>query len=315
MRLPSTVPAPRSVLLVLLPVAMAAALLALAPRPAAAESILLNPPSGWNGIAISGSVTAGWKQSGGAAIATSSPSTSFLLAGPSFPPLTPGQVLTGPTASATILPTSGDAKDKAHVSLSYSVTVGAAGPGSSDKFNFSILGETSAQNATYDFGGGIGVQNADAFIIADFTIMSFAPIPAGTFASIGLPALPVLTAPAPNVETMTTTANVGPYGAWTTTIVMAPGYGGSILPLTLGPSVSDAFEYRMTYMLTTPYGTDPSVSLSFEGSMERASVPEIGLLQAPVALLAGALGLLEWRSRRRRAPWQRDASTSAGAYG
>lgn len=59
MRLPSTVPAPRIALPVLLPAAMAAALLALAPRPAAAESILLNPPSGWNGIAISGSVTTG----------------------------------------------------------------------------------------------------------------------------------------------------------------------------------------------------------------------------------------------------------------
>lgn len=299
MRLPSEGSRRRRALALLCPIALCVVVMALDRRPATAASILLDPPPGWNGIMVTGSVTAGWKQSGGAATATAS-STSFLLAGPSFPPLTPGQILTATPASATLLPTSGNAKDKAQVSLAYSVTVGGSGSTSSDKFNFSIAAETSAVNAAYDFGGGVGVQNADAFIVADFTLVSFAPIPAGAFASIGLPALPSLGVPAPNIETMTTTARIGPYGAWTTTIVMAPGYAGSILPLSLGPSASDAFQYRMTYTLTTPYGTDPSVSLAFEGSMERSNVPEIGLMHAPVALLAGALGLLESRSRRRR---------------
>ena len=286
---------------------VAAAMLALGRRPAAAESILLNPPSGWNGIAISGSVTAGWQQSGGAAQYGLSSST-FLLAGPTFPPLVPGEILTGTPATATALPTIGAAKDKAEVTLAYSVTVGAAGPGGADKFNFSIQAETSAVSSQFDFGPGVGVANADAFIIADFTLMTFAPIPAATFASMGLPALPTLGVPSPNIETMSTTARVGPYGAWTTTIIMTPGFAGSTLPLALDPAAGDSFLYRMIYTLTTPYGTDPSVSLAFEGSMERSSVPEIGFVAAPLGLLCVAFGLVESRQRRgRMCALQRDA--------
>lgn len=276
---------------------------ATAARETAAESILLNPPSGWNGIFVSGSINAGWKQSGGAAT-LSTQANGFLLAGPSSPPLTPGQVLTAPTLALTMLPTTGAPKDKAQVSLDYGVTVGGAGPGGSDKFSFAIRAETSAVSAQVDFGGAVGLANADAFITVDFILQSFAPIPASTLASIGLPALPTLSAPAPNVETMVTTARIGPYGAWTTTIVMDPGYAGSIVPLVLDPATSDSFLYRMSYTLLTPYGTDPSVALDFEGSMARAeAVPEIGLSGVPLGLLAGALSLLEARfhGQRRRA--------------
>jgi hypothetical protein len=273
---------------------------ATASRETAAESILLNPPSGWNGIFLSGSINAGWRQSGGAAVVSVS-TTSFLLAGPSNPPLTPGQILTGAPLNLTFLPNSGETKDKAQASLQYSVTVGAAGPGGSDKFNFAFSAETSAMDAKVDFGAGIGVANADAYAVVDFFIQSSAPIPASTLASIGLPAIPTLSAPAPSIETLVTTARIGPYGAWTTTIVMDPGYGGSVLPLVLGPSASDAFLYRMTYTILTPYGSDPSVSFAFEGTMARAeAVPEIGLSGAPLGVLLGALGLLEAGLRPRR---------------
>lgn len=303
MRLPSKGPGLRHAGFALLPIVLAVAGLALDRRPATAESLLLNPPSGWNGIMVSGSVAAGWKQSGGAGLVMT-PATTVFLAGPSFPPLVPGQVLTAAPASATLLPTSGDAKDKAQVTLSASVTVGDAGPTGFDTFNVSIFSETSAVNAKVDFGPGIGLQNADAVVIADFMLVTFAPIPAVPFATIGLPAIPALSAPPPNIETLTATARMGPYGAWTTTIVMGPGYAGSVLPLTIGSSSSDAFMYRLTYTITTPYGTDPSVSLAFEGSMETASVPEIGLMTLPVALLAALAGLLESRSRRPPDPRQ-----------
>ena len=131
-------------------------------RPASAESLLLNPPSGWNGMFMTGSIRAGWKEHGGAGEAISSAS-GFLLAGPSFPPLTPGQVLTATPLHLSIAPSSGAPKDNAEVSLAYSVTVGALGPTSSDKFNLSFSGVTSATSALVDFGGGLVA--ADAFIM------------------------------------------------------------------------------------------------------------------------------------------------------
>ena len=276
---------------------VAAAMIALDRRPAAAESILLNPPSGWNGIAISGSIRAGWKENGGVGESITSAS-GFLLAGPSYPPLAPGQVLNGTPLNLSIAPTSGDTKDKAEVTLNYSVTVGAAGPGSSDKFNLDFSGETSATNARVDFGGGL--VPADAFIAVDVTLMTFAPVPAATLASIGLPALPLLTALPPNVESLSAMVKVGPFGAPTTIISMGPGASALTLPLVLDTATTDMLEYSLKYTLLTPYGTDPSVSFNLEGSMERSSVPEIGFTTAPVALFAGAFAVLESRTRRRR---------------
>lgn len=273
------------------------AVVAAAPTPAVAESLLLNPPPGWNGLIVTGSVRAGWKENGGAA-EVSTAALSFLSAAP-FPPLTPGQVLTGAPPHLTSLPMSGDPKDRAAVKLTYDVTVGAAGPGSSDKFTLGISATTSAVTAQYDFGGGL--VNADAFVAVDFAIMTSSPVPAATLASFGLPSLPALTASPPNVESLNAKAEIGPYGAPTTTIVMTPGYAGSVLPLVLGPFTSEFFIYSLSYRLLTPYGTDPSVAIALEGSMERTNaVPELGLAAGPLALLLGGLGLLE-KTRRRQA--------------
>lgn len=271
---------------------------ALCPSRTAAESLLLNPPSGWNGIMFSGSVSAGWRQRGTDS-AFFTRSSSFLLAGPSNPPLTPGQVLTVAPVFAGMLPTAGDAKDTAHVTLGYSVTVGAAGPGGSDTFNLAFSGETSALRALVPFDGS--PEPADAFIAVAMKLIIPSPVPAATFASIGLPALPLLSAPPPNVESLSATLKVGPYGAPTTVITLGPGSSALTLPLVLDPATTDMLEYTLTYKLLTPYGTDPSVSFSLEGSMERSSVPEIGLMRAPIALLGALAGLIDSRSRRPRA--------------
>ena len=73
-----------------------------------------------------------------------------------------------------------------------------------------------------------------------------------------------------------------------------------MLPLVLGPVTSEFFIYSLSYRLRTPYGTDPSVTLGIEGTMERtaAAVPELGPWAGPVALLFSGLGLL---GRRRSA--------------
>ena len=140
---------------------------------------------------------------------------------------------------------------------------------------------------------------ADAFIMAELTLIVPAPVPAATLASIGLPALPSLSAGPPNVETLSATVKVGPFGAPTTVITQGPGSSALTLPLMLDPATTEQFEYKLTYTLLTPYGTDPSVSFNLEGSMERSSVPELGLGSAPLSLLCGAAALLESRRRRK----------------
>jgi hypothetical protein len=267
------------------------------PATATAESLLLNPPSGWNGFFVSGTVRAGWKETGGPGSAIT-PGSSFMLAGPTFPPLTPGQVLTRPPLHLSSMPGSGNPKDIAEVRLDYSVTVGAAGAGGSDKFNLALSGTTSATNARYDFGGGL--VPADAFIAVDFFMLTAAPVPAATNAVIGLPALPSLTTSPPNVESLSAVIQIGPFSA-PTTITMAPGSGATLLPLVLNTATNDVFQYKFSYQLLTPYGTDPSVAIALEGSMVRTNaVPELGLAAGPLALLLGGLGLLE-KTRRRQA--------------
>lgn len=268
-------------------------------RPADAASILLDPPPGWNGIMVSGSVTAGWRQSGGAATVSTSAS-SFKLVN-SFPPRTPGEVINGSTLHLTSLPFSGGTKDKAEVSLAYGVTVGTLSPTSSDKFNFTINAQTSATTAQVDFGGAVGVANADAFVEAEFLFQTFSPVPPSALAAVAMPALPILSPETGTVKTMNATADIGPFFA-PTRIVMGEGFPGSIEPLRLDPATTDAFIYRMKYSMVTSYGFDPTVSLAFEGSMERSSVPEIGMVHAPLALLAALAGLIESRSRRSSCP-------------
>lgn len=253
----------------LLPLLAAGMLACWADRQAAAASLLLDPPSGWNGLAISGRIVAGWKEHGGPGVA-SSEATSFLIAGPTDPPLVPGQILTGDPLALSILPGAGDPKDRAEVSLAYGVTVGTPSVDSFDRFRFNIDATTSATTARYDFGAGL--VPADAFVFVDVQMMSAAPMPAATLAALELPGLPSLTAGDPHVEALGVAAEIGPFGVPTTTWTMAPGDGPLTVPFVL-EDVSDVFVYMLRYELLTPYGSDPTVSISLEGGAARV-VPE-----------------------------------------
>lgn len=278
-----------------------AMLFLLASATADAASILLNPPSGWNGMAISATIYSGWHEQGGLGSDVVS-SSSFLLV-PVFPPRTPGEILNGSSLFLSRLPDSGNPKDKAEVQLDYSVVVGDLTAGSSDAFFFRLQGTTSAVLAKHDFG--FGLVNANAFIAVEVDLIIPAAIPAASLARFGFPSLPSLTTLPPNVETLSAEGVIGPFfgpprGTWT----MGPGDPGFSVPIDLNPFTTEQFSYKLRYSLLTPFGTDPSIDLSLQGNLESAVVPE------PGSLLAVSGSLLCFAASQRRKQSRNDQCLS-----
>lgn len=269
---------------------LGAALSVVFPWRAAAYSVLLNPPSGWNGFFLRGSLVTGFRESGGPGLLLTT-NTATLLVAPDFPAPFPGASYSNSVAF-TNYPGSGLAKDMAGGALDFWYTVGGYEASSYDSFDFRIRGTNSASNAMVDFGSGLVA--ADGVVEVDFALQSAWPLTTAFGAAFGLPAMTNLTAPSPpNIESMIAVATVGPFGSPTTTYTRHPGDPELVIPLELAEN--EFFQYELAYSLVTPYGEDPGVDYSFSGSAATA-VPEPST--AALLCLAPAAGWFLLRRRR-----------------
>ncbi|MCU0780329.1 MAG: hypothetical protein MUF04_04415, partial [Akkermansiaceae bacterium] len=241
--------------------ALTPALLALLALPAAAApSLLLSEPPGWNGWTVSGTVKAGYREHGGAreALTTASQTRTITPFG-----ATPGEVIALAPLSASRLPTSGAAKDKAEGSLGFTYRVG--GGAVPDTFTIDLNATTSAMTAVYDFGDGTPVP-ADAYFEATLVLETYAPL-AG--AVLRLPDMPIPAAAAPSTESLVAQITAGP-----TLGFFLPGHAGIDYPLTLAPAPgAPYFRYELTYSVTTPFGADPEVAYRLTGGASAAPAP------------------------------------------
>ena len=216
----------------------------------AAPSLILTGQPGWNGVIVSSTVKAGYREHGGAGERSDTRTASRLITPGS---VTPGEAVTLAPTGALLMPDTGAGKDKAQVQTSVSYRVGGASE--ADSFTFSIAATTSAMNARHSFDGA--PVPADAFVECEIVLETFGPL---TGALLRLPAIPVLTAAAPSVESLIATAAGPVSGFW------LPGDAAVDFPLTLAPvGAAGHFRYVVTYSMVTPFGADPVVSYSFRG--------------------------------------------------
>ncbi len=262
--------------------------LTLFPNSARGSSILLTPPFGWNGFAISANIEAGFRESlGGGVIATKN--QTFMLVRPD-PEAVPGLVFASTPISVTQAPASGEAKDVASGALNFSYTVGPAGASANDHFDFSLTSTTSAMNAMVDFGGGL--VHADAFFHASLTLRTMGPINDAVGAFFGLPDMPSLSSP---TESMTAIVTKGLWSAPGTLATLHPGDTGSEVSLTMS-RWDQEFVYTFTYDIVTPYGTDPTYSYDLSGAAGVAAAPAVPEPSTALFLCLGA-ALAFWRKR------------------
>lgn len=256
--------------------------LALIPHPAGGASVLLNPPSGWNGFFFSADIQSGFHESGGVGIVEVKKST-VMLVGPS-PDVVPGLVLNSTPISAIQMPTSGNPKDVASGELRFSYTVGLADASANDHFGFSLTNTTSASHALVDFGSG--PVPADAYFHASLKLVTMGPIGPAIGAVFGLPDMPSLNSP---TESMTAGATKGPWSAPAELVSLLPGDTGVEVALTM-TSWADQFTYYFTYDIVTPYGTDPTYSYALGGVAGVAAIPEPSTARlSTLALVFGGL--------------------------
>jgi hypothetical protein len=233
-------------------------------------SLVLSEPPSWNGFSVNATVTAGFREHSGPGVVSTTDTRALLIT--SFG-RSPGEILAMTPAEAQFLPGTGAAKDRARIKTDFAYHVGSATI--PDSFSFNIDSSTSAMNALHNFGAG--PVPADAFVEVEIKLTTSAPI---TGATLRLPGLPSLTAPAPSVESLTATFT-GPVDGFS-----LPGHPAIDYPLTL-PSVPPAtpgrtqFTYTLTYSITTPFGSDPDMSYRIRGG---AAGPPL----APVPALSEA---------------------------
>lgn len=263
---------------------------AFVPSRVSAYSILLNAPPGWNGFAFSGSITTGFRETGGPGLMLST-NEFFTLIYPDGPLSFPNAMSTN-TLAFTNYPTSGLAKDMSGATLDFVWTTGTPDPSSTDKFDVRIQATNSAELAFVDFGSG-PVQ-ADAVVRAKFVVESAWPLTTAYGPTLELPAMGDLTTVSPNVESMGAVATIGPFGGpATVTYTRVPGDPAITIPLELAEF--DFFRYELNYDLVTPFGTDPGIDYSFSGGAA-TTVPE----PSTVALLGLSVAVVGFCTRRRR---------------
>lgn len=260
-------------------------LAALLPHRASAYSILLNAPPGWNGFAFYGSITTGFRETGGPGLLLST-NEFFTLISPDGPLSFPNATSTN-TLAFTNYPTTGLPKDMSGAIFDFVWTTGTLSAASTDKFDVRIQATNSAELAFVDFGSG-AVQ-ADAVVQAKFVVESSWPLSTAYGASLELPAMADLTTVSPNIESMGAVATIGPYGGpATASYTRVPGDPALVIPLDLAEF--DFFRYELNYDLVTPFGTDPGVDYGFTGGAA-TTVPEpstaalLGLSAVAAALI------------------------------
>ncbi len=223
----------------------------------AATSLILSNQPGWNGFFIQAEVKAGFRRAGEVA-GPSSSVTNAGSAGIYQDVHAPGDTISV-NATATRLPTSGDAKDEAFGKINFTYIVGNAT--TADSFSITLDTRTSARNAMMNLGAGL--EAVDSFVEIRLLIQCYGPLTAGM---LTLPGLPSLTAPAPTSEYMDAIIT-GPLAGY-----MLPGDPSLDLPLDLGPL--ERMQYNLTYIVSTPYGEDPTITYSLTGGSAFVPVPE-----------------------------------------
>ena len=253
----------------------------LIPRSASGSSVVLTPPFGWNGFALSANIESGYRESdGGGVMATKNSTSMLVLPGRDG---TPGLLIESMPISVTQSPTSGNIKDIATGEFKFSFTVGQLDASANDRFDFSLTNTTSAWNALVDFGAG--PVHADAFFHASLTLVTMGPIRDSVGAFFGLPDMPILSSP---TESMTATVTKGPWATPATLATLLPGETGVEVPLTMS-LWSEQFTYHFTYDIVTPYGTDPTYSYSLNGEAGIAPIPEPTSTLSTLALISSGL--------------------------
>jgi len=255
--------------------------LMLIPRSASCSSVVLIPPSGWNGFAISANIETGFRESAGGGVIATKAST-FMLVVPDRDGI-PGLVIESTPILVTQAPTSGNIKDVATGELKFSFTVGRTDASANDGFDFSLTSTTSASDALVDFGSGL--VHADAFFRASLSLRTMGPIDGAVGAFFGLPDMPALHS---STESMTATVTKGPWSAPTTLATLLPGETGLEVPLTMD-LWTDQFTYHFTYEIVTPYGTDPTYSYSLNGEAGITAIPEPASTLSTLVLVSSGL--------------------------
>lgn len=265
-------------------------LAALLPTRASAYSILLNAPPGWNGFTFYGSITTGYRETGGPGLmlTTNEFFTNIYPDGPlSFP-----NAMSTNSLAFTNYPTTGLPKDMSGAILDFVWTTGTPAAASTDKFDVRIQATNSAELAFVDFGSG-AVQ-ADAVVRAKFVVESAWPLSTAYGATLEIPAMSNLTTASPNIESMGAVATIGPYGGpATVSYTRVPGDLALVIPLDLAEF--EFFRYELNYDLITPFGTDPGVDYGFSGGAA-TTIPE----PSTVALLGLSAAASAFIYRRRK---------------
>ncbi len=196
----------------------------------AAPSLILSDQPGWNGWSVQTRIKAGYREHGGAGedAITDTQNTNI-----SPFAVTAGSVISTPAASASKLPASGSAKDKAEGSLSFNYIVGGAA--TTDTFSVNMHATTSAMTSKHNFGGGLVA--ADAFVEGELVLTTYWPL---TGAMLRIPAMPALTAAAPSTESMLALMDGGGAAGY-----MLPGFAELDYPLTLSapPRINSVHLY------------------------------------------------------------------------
>jgi len=181
----------------------------------ASGSAVLEPVPGWNGLSCEATVRVGFREVGGAGREDFRTGTQTLLITPGVHAA--GDVLTMTPAAATLVPTSGAAKDKASGSFGMSYVVGSLSE--PDTFRLQVSTGTSAMTARHSFAGGAPVP-VDAFVTGRIAIRTFEPL---TDRTLRLPAVPSLISA--STETMAATF-YGRGGGATPSGYILPGHDG-----------------------------------------------------------------------------------------